>query len=160
MRIDNESYPKVISGLKLNIGWNRWRVFSGTDVLHCFKCRDYNHKSSECKNDDTCYKCKNKGCNKEIVKKCINCVKENKRLNLGLEEDHATFNIDCPVYQNRRMLRKRRIGLAIQQPRKIHGIYTKMQGLLNNFTKLEIIAEKEIIARFYNALRNAHNGEN
>ena len=36
---------------------------------------------------------------------------ENKRLNLGLDEDHATYSIKCPVYQNKLMLRKRRIGL-------------------------------------------------
>ena len=52
--------PKVTSGLKLNIGWDRCRVFDGTDVLQCFKCHG-NHRSKEC--------------NKEIVRKCINCMK-------------------------------------------------------------------------------------
>ena len=63
MRIDNESYPNVISELKLNIGWDRCRVFDGTDVLQCFKCQGYNHK---CHGNH-----KSKECNKEIVKKCI-----------------------------------------------------------------------------------------
>ena len=27
LKIDNESFPKVISGLKLNIGWDICRVF-------------------------------------------------------------------------------------------------------------------------------------
>ena len=41
-------------------------------------------------------------------------VWKKRRLNRGLdEEDHATFNRESPVYQNRLMLRKRRIGLAI-----------------------------------------------
>ena len=43
---------------------------------------------------------KSKECNNEIVQKCINCVKENWRFNLGLDEDHATFNREYPVYQN------------------------------------------------------------
>ena len=37
---------------------------------------------------------------KEIVRKCINCMKETKRLNLGLDEDHATYSRECRVYQN------------------------------------------------------------
>ena len=73
VRIDNGSYLKILSGLKLNTGWDRCRVFDGTDVLQCFKCQGYNHKASECKNEDTCYKChgnhKSKEYNKEIVKK-------------------------------------------------------------------------------------------
>ena len=40
-------------------------------------------------------------------------VKKNKRLNLGLDQDHATFN--SPVYQNRLMLRKRRMGYNNQR---------------------------------------------
>ena len=56
---------------------------------------------------------KSKECSKEIVTKCINCVKENRRLNPGLDEDQDTFNRQCLIYQNRLMLRKRRIGLAI-----------------------------------------------
>ena len=40
-------------------------------------------------------------------------MKENKRLNLGLDEGHATYSRECPVYQNKLMLRKRRIELAI-----------------------------------------------
>ena len=71
LEIDNESCPKVISGLKLNMGWDRCRVFDGTDVLQCFKYQGYNHKSSECRNGDTCYKCRgnhrSKECNKEII---------------------------------------------------------------------------------------------
>ena len=40
-------------------------------------------------------------------------MRENKRLNLGLDEDRATYSRECPVYQNKLMLRKKRIGLAI-----------------------------------------------
>ena len=69
-------------------------------------------------------------------------MKTYRRHNLGLGEDHATFNRECPVYQNSCMLRKRRIGLAIWQPRKNHGIYTNIQGLSYNFAQLEIIATK------------------
>ena len=37
-------------------------------------------------------------------------MKENKRLNLGLDEYHATYSRECPVYQNKLMLRIRRIN--------------------------------------------------
>lgn len=116
LNVDNESYPKVIAGQKLNVGWDRCRVFDGTNVMKCFKCQGYNHKAVECKNEDVCYKChgnhKSKECTKEIVMKCVNCMKENRRLNLGLDENHATNNRECPVYQNKLNLKKRRIGLT------------------------------------------------
>ena len=71
--MDNESFSTVISELKLNIGCDRYPVFYGTDVLQYFKRQGYNHKASECKTEDPCYKChenqKSKECNKEIVQK-------------------------------------------------------------------------------------------
>lgn len=101
---------------KLNIGWEKCRVFDGTDIIQCFKCQGYNHKSSDCKNEEICYKChgshKSKECKKEIINKCINCIKANKRLNMGLDENHVTSNKECPVYQNKLNYKKKRLGLS------------------------------------------------
>lgn len=117
IKIDNDSYPKVLSGQRINVGWDRCRVFDGTSVTQCFKCQGYNHKSSECRNEDICYKChgnhKSKDCKNEVVSKCVNCIKENKRLNLGLDENHCTNNRECPVYQNKLSLKMKRIGLTV-----------------------------------------------
>ena len=62
----------------------------------CFKCHG-NHKSKEC--------------NEEILL-CVNCVNENKRLNLGLDENHVTNSHDCPMYHKKLNFNKRRICLS------------------------------------------------
>lgn len=84
MAVDNESYAKMVEMRKVNIGWERCRVFDGTDVTQCLKCRGYNHIAKECKNQEICLRChgqhKTKDCkNKEQIMKCINCMKINKK---------------------------------------------------------------------------------
>lgn len=116
IKIDNDSYIKVMNAQKVNIGWEKCRIFDGTDIIQCFKCYGYNHKSTECKNQETCFKChgnhKSFECQKEVINKCINCVRMNNRLNLGLDENHSTIYRECPVYQNKLNAKKRRIGLS------------------------------------------------
>ena len=46
------------------------------------------------------------------INKCINCVRVNNRLNLGLNENHSTNSKECPVYQNKLITKKRRNGLV------------------------------------------------
>lgn len=115
--IDNDSYTKLLSAQRINIGWEKCRVFDGTDVLMCYKCRGFNHKAGDCKNQEICYKChgnhKAKECNKDIIPKCINCIKSNEKLNLGLDENHSTLSKECPVYQNKLNLKMRRMGFDI-----------------------------------------------
>lgn len=115
LKIDKDSYIKVMDAQKLNIGWEKCRVFEGTDIIQCYKCMGYNHKSKECKFEEVCYKChgnhKSKECTNSILNKCINCVRVNKRLNLGLEENHTSTNRECPVYQNKLNAKRRRSGL-------------------------------------------------
>ena len=50
----------------------------------------------------------------------------NKRLNPGIDEDHTIFSTECPIYENKLILKKRMIGLDIWQPKKIHGICTNI----------------------------------
>lgn len=117
IKTDSELYTKLIGAQKINLGWERCRVFDGTDVRRCFKCKGYNHMSSECKNPEICIKChgnhKSQECNKEPITKCINCVKMNQKLNMGLDENHGTYNKVCPVYQNKLNMKKRRMGLSM-----------------------------------------------
>ena len=46
---------------------------------------------------------------KEMIDKCFNRIRENKRLNLGLDENHNTNHRDCTVYLNKLHLKKKRI---------------------------------------------------
>lgn len=116
LNLEHEVYVKIMDMQRLNIGWERCRVFDGTDVTQCFKCRGYNHIAKECRNQEMCLNChgchKTNECDKESINKCINCVRENKKLNLNLDENHATSYKKCPVYLNRLNLKKKRLGLV------------------------------------------------
>lgn len=118
MAVDNETYTKMMEARKVNIGWERCRVFDGTDVTQCLKCRGYNHIAKECRNQEICLRChgqhKTNQCkNTEQIMKCINCMKMNNKLNMDLDENHFTNNRECPVYQNKLNLKMRRTGLAV-----------------------------------------------
>lgn len=116
LNIDNETYENIMRAQRVNIGWERCRVFDGTSVKQCYKCRGYNHIATECKNQEICIKChgnhKPNECNNEQMIKCINCIRENRRLNLGLDENHVTNDKKCPVYQNKLASKKKRLGLT------------------------------------------------
>lgn len=115
LKIDSESYHKLMDERKINIGWEKCRIFDGTEIIQCFKCRGYNHKAVECKNNEICLKChgahKSKECNNEILKKCINCIRNNQKLNLGLDDNHYTSSRSCPVYQNKLNFKKKQRGI-------------------------------------------------
>lgn len=115
--VDKETYEKVISIQKLNIGWDRCRIFDGTDVIRCYKCNGFNHKAAECNNEEVCYKChgkhKSKECKNEIVSKCLNCIHMKKTRNLELDENHTTISKECPVYKKKLEIKKKNIGLNI-----------------------------------------------
>ena len=45
------------------------------------------------------------------MNKCFNYIRENMRLNLGLDENHDTNHRVCPVYLNKLSLKKRKIAV-------------------------------------------------
>lgn len=116
LKIDAESFIKVLTARKINIGWERCKVFDGVEIMYCYKCKGYNHKSNECKSEETCLKChgnhKTSECNKEALAKCINCIRSNRKFNLGLDENHPTLSRTCPVYLNKLDIKKKNIGYS------------------------------------------------
>jgi hypothetical protein len=115
IEVDKLCFPKIIEAEKLCIGWEKCKVFDAINVRRCNKCKGYNHKSSECKNQETCLKChkdhKTSTCTeKEELKECINCKKANEKFNVGVKIDHKTTSFDCPVYQNKLREKKAKIG--------------------------------------------------
>lgn len=118
LETDADSFPKILRAEKLNIGWERCKVYDGIEVPHCYKCKGFNHKAVDCKNDEVCMKCfekhKTSECNKEAVIKCINCVRANNKLKLGLNENHSTYSKLCPVYQNKLDTKKKKLGISNQ----------------------------------------------
>ena len=104
IEVDLDSFPNLISRGKVNIGWERCRIFDGTRVLCCFKCKGFNHRSENCSEKEVCIKChgehRTDSCSLPPQNKCINCIRANKKLNLCLDINHSTLDRSCPGYQN------------------------------------------------------------
>lgn len=118
IEMDGETYLKFIQAGKINIGWERCRVFDALAVKRCYKCYGFNHKEIECKSEqDICPKCtgnhKNNECKANITKeeyKCINCVNTVKKLKLKLDINHPAWSYKCPVYEKKLQMEKAKIS--------------------------------------------------
>ncbi|XP_036340117.1 uncharacterized protein LOC118749421 [Rhagoletis pomonella] len=113
LEVDVEAFTNILAGERINVGWERCRVYDAVQVLCCFKCKGFHHKASGCQEREVCTKClgehKHTQCDKEPIKKCINCIRANKELNLGLNDNHDTMDRACPVYQQKLSARKKKI---------------------------------------------------
>lgn len=100
--IDSETFQKIMRWGKLNIEWEVCKVVEHVDILRCFKCCAYGHRSNDCSSTKICVRCAGdhdvKECSSENVK-CINCVKLNSERKLNINVDHAAWSTDCPVYK-------------------------------------------------------------
>jgi hypothetical protein len=101
IRCDVTAYQELIKRGKINIGWDRCRVYDYVQVLRCFKCAGFNHKAADCRNEIACAKCAGSHeltqCDSDI-EKCVNCMSANKKLNLNLDVANSVWNRNCPVY--------------------------------------------------------------
>lgn len=114
VEIDKEDFTKVLAAESLNIGWERCKVFDAVNVLICHKCKGFNHKFADCKNDEACQKCHGKHnakiCNENPINKCLNCIRANSNFHMSLEINHDTYDKHCPCYINKLQIRKKKLG--------------------------------------------------
>lgn len=114
IEIERDDFSKILAAERINIGWERCKVYDAISVLRCYKCKGFNHKASECRNEEVCHKChashNSKTCNENPINKCLNCIKAKEKLNLPLEINHDTFDKECPCYMNKLQVRKRKLG--------------------------------------------------
>ena len=114
IEVNTEAFSKIINIGKMNIGWERCRVFDGTRVLCCFKCKGFNHRMVDCSEKEVCLNClgehRTDSCNLAPVNKCINCIRSNTKLNLSLDVNHATMDKSCPGYIHHLEQKKKKIG--------------------------------------------------
>ena len=112
--VEPNGFANILAAEKINIGWERCKVYDEIRVLRCFRCKGFNHKAANCKIDKVCVKChgqhRNSECNERQLNKCINCIRANGELNLGLNEDYHTMSKSCPSYLSRFEVKKNRIG--------------------------------------------------
>lgn len=101
---DPKNYEVILKNEKINIGWDRCKVFEHIFINRCFKCLGFNHKSNECTKMKACLKCAGnhelKECNSE-VEICVNCKYAVENLKLTLNVNHCANSKDCVVLQRR-----------------------------------------------------------
>lgn len=114
LEVDGISYSKLLREEKLNIGWDRCRVYDAVNITRCYKCSGFNHRATECTAEKACPKCAGphdlvecKADNTEI--KCINCLKATERLKIKLETNHEAWNTNCAVYKRKMELERSKI---------------------------------------------------
>lgn len=112
MEADYSTYEKIVQVGKLNIEFERCRVFPHVNVTRCFNCQEFGHISRFCKNPTLCGKCsssehKTNDCQSE-GNKCVNCLFAKEKLHLedDIDINHCAWSVRCPVF-----LRKQEITL-------------------------------------------------
>lgn len=95
-------YSKMLNYGKVYIDWERLPVYEDINVLKCYNCQGFNHKSDKCKKDKVCWKCGACGEEHSVAecqgenKKCINCITANSQYKLNYATDHGVRDSDCP----------------------------------------------------------------
>jgi hypothetical protein len=115
LEVDAETFRKLMSVGKINIGWDRCPVFEDISVDRCFKCEGYFHKSAKCTNKVACPICAGEHLLKDCKSKtrcCINCVKANENLKLSLNTSHAAWSRDCSVLIRKMDSEQKRINYS------------------------------------------------
>lgn len=113
--LEAESYSKMLKEGKVNIEWDRCKVFDAVTVTRCFKCNSYNHRAKECKKELTCPKCAGShhvnDCNAEKDEiKCVNCKEAVSKLKLKIDIHHEAWNTECPVYKRKLEIERNKIN--------------------------------------------------
>ena len=102
IEVDKKAYNCLLSAKKVNVGWDRCPIVPAINVLRCFKCGEFGHKSTDCKNNETCSLCsechRTSECTSTALK-CVNCLKMNKERKLNLDVNHAASSSECSVYK-------------------------------------------------------------
>lgn len=99
--VDASTFERIIRKGKLNIDFERCRVFESIEILRCFKCCGYGHRAGDCKNDVHCAKCAEshdvKDCSSE-QESCVNCMYSNRERKSKFDTNHSSWSVDCPIY--------------------------------------------------------------
>lgn len=115
IQIDSVSFEKCMSEGRLNVGWERCRVFEDLNINMCYKCCGFNHKAKECKNEKKCKKCAGnhdvRDC-ASIEDKCANCLNAVEKLKINLDTNHRADDKDCRVYNRKKLVARRKIEYA------------------------------------------------
>lgn len=116
LEVDTQTHGILLQMQKINIGWERVRVFDAFDIKRCYKCYGFNHKGSECKKDSfVCPKCTGDHKSEECMairgtEKCNNCINTKNKLKINLDSNHPAWSFECPVYKRKLELEKKKVN--------------------------------------------------
>lgn len=113
---DALTYNQLMKFKRVNIGWERHKIFEYVDVMRCFQCSQYGHKAANCNNAVCCPKCAEghpvDQC-KANTEKCTNCHTVNEQQKLPLDDqldvNHASWSVKCPLYLKQLKKSKKKI---------------------------------------------------
>lgn len=104
--VNAKAYGRMMNEEKVNINWDRCKIYDATEVTRCFSCSGFNHKASQCRSDKACPKCAGphllnecKANDNEL--KCINCTHAVEKLKMTLDTKHAAWSTDCAVFKRK-----------------------------------------------------------
>lgn len=109
IEMDKGVYEDLKSKERVFIGWSRCGIYDDFGMIRCYKCWGFGHFARVCRSEICCPKCagghRGVDCESE-VKKCINCLKSNKKFKLNLNINHDVWDKNCATFQ--RMVEQRR----------------------------------------------------
>lgn len=104
---DATSYGNILRNGRLNIEFERCRVFPFIKITRCYKCQEYGHIANYCKKSQhICGKCgdehKTDECTSE-TRKCVNCVyaKDVLKADPNIDINHYAWSFKCPVFERK-----------------------------------------------------------
>lgn len=101
---DPKTFSAIIENEKLNIGWDRCKVFEHIYINRCYQCLGFNHKSNDCTKTKACMKCGGEHNRSECTSEaeiCVNCKWAVDKLKLQLNIHHQANDKACYVLQKK-----------------------------------------------------------
>lgn len=96
-----KTFNKIINKF-INISWGQCIVKEDFNIRRCMKCCGYGHKTTECRNKQTCSFCgenhKFEECSKNTTPKCINCYLAKTKSGKTSNINHKSNDQKCPIY--------------------------------------------------------------
>lgn len=112
LQVDGDTFKKLMKERKIFIGWDRCRLVECVDLLRCYNCSGFQHRSADCKRTKACPRCSEnhdlKEC-KEEKRECTNCKFAVKNYQLNLDIQHEAWSSECPTFLRRLNVQRRKI---------------------------------------------------
>lgn len=102
IEVDVTTFDHFMRVKKIAVGRDLCNVTESVNVLRCYKCCGFNHKSNICKNQKACLRCGGQHEMKECRATkyaCINCKVANEKLKVNIDCNHPAWSRLCTVWQ-------------------------------------------------------------